>query len=147
LSHWSNLWSQPAAAERLSQRLAAIQHVLDAVAAAEAVAFVGAPLPGSETCEPRQVGSETIEEQLKDAVLELREETQQHLAPRDDRPPREEPQQWTRSRSEAADCVLEFGVDFEPSPIATSAAPPATPEPRSCRNLFTRLRRKQQGRE
>jgi type II secretory pathway predicted ATPase ExeA len=147
LSHWSNLWSQPAAAERLAQRLAAIQHVLDAVATAEAVAFDNAPLPGSDASELGQVGNETIEEQLKDAVLELREETQQHLAPRDDRPPREEPQQWTPTQSEAADSVLEFGADFEPSSVTTSAEPPATPEPRSCRNLFTRLRRKQQGRE
>lgn len=154
LNQWSSLWSQPAATQKLSERLAAVQHVLDAVAEAEMIPFVAASLPEVEPDLQRAAplaelcrgDAGTLEEQLGTAVLELRAETQQHLTRDLERPAHRESFPTATPQDSPENAVLEFGADF--AATATTSEPARTaPAERSCRNLFTKLRRKQQGRE
>jgi len=117
--------------------LAAVQHVLEAVTDADdeplsdlSVHSVHKELPNETTSED----SADPEDQLAASVFELAGETRSWIEKdRAERESREEP------GNQAA--AFEFGAEIVSSPTEQRDA-----TPRSCRNLFTLLRRKQQGR-
>jgi len=150
----SDLWSdwsiETNVAERLTERLAAVQHVLDAVAAADDESTPTWPSPAADDARSRTlpelcpVGDGSAEDSLGAAVLELMADTREHIVHHLQNPvPVEIAPQPTNSLA-TGDTVFEFGAEI--APTAAAHAERTEPEPRSCRNLFTQLRRKQQGR-
>ncbi|HUQ72716.1 MAG TPA: AAA family ATPase [Planctomycetaceae bacterium] len=112
-----------------TERLDAIQDVLDAVHAAED--------PGENLASTAQIGREAYDEiVMNDWSADIAETP--------------DPGIDSLSESEMpTGAVFEFGGDDPVATAINAASEPAvmtTPETRSCRNLFTRLRRKQLGR-
>uniref|UniRef100_A0A7C4LQX9 AAA family ATPase n=1 Tax=Schlesneria paludicola TaxID=360056 RepID=A0A7C4LQX9_9PLAN len=148
----------------IRRRLAAVKHVLDAVA--EADEQQDRRWTGTEAHPPgfsstTQSGSATLEDVLQTQVLDTCAEVKHFLGeaetpartPTPTTPRTEAPCSSSESATPAVNC-LEVGADLAAEDRATSSPPPPTraearpatsTERRSYRNLFTLLRRKQQG--
>jgi type II secretory pathway predicted ATPase ExeA len=149
----------------IRRRLAAVKHVLDAVA--EVDEQQDRRWTGTEAHRPgfsstTQSGSATLEDVLQTQVLETCAEVKHFLGeaetsartPTQTTPRTEASCSSSESAPPAVTC-LEVGADLAAEDRATASPPPSTraearpaisTERRSYRNLFTLLRRKQQGR-
>lgn len=127
---WQSAMERLADAKEITERLEAVHDVLTAAQVGHG-SLEFAP-SSSETSSPREelaaacpIGDRTAEDALGATVLELCDEVQ--------------------PTAESESTVFEFGSDL-PAPPPSGPAPTAAAESRRYRNLFTLLRRKQQGR-